>query len=601
MALKSIAFPHVEHQQLETFPVEGTVAGVMDDPEKRKAYVEARRAEVPLLRAEIVRLVSEANTLDLLWHANWLEIARIQQLTNIAPSDIAGQLRYLRSILVARPLTSGHQPCTHEAFRSIMDLIARLWRATFESRMIDLLAGPKGTRKERQAETAGLMALIQAGETEVSYPELAWTRLERIVTPFDEDIVIPAFGGGIADLQRAFFGLARHLEDAVDAARRRYLTLDRVTGLPPVTPSMVPDPAQNPGSMFCLKTDTLSPLIRPIRVDRFLEHFATPFGTTPAIELTPTDNPLVKTKPFAFVDSSLIVLTDPLYFLYAPKYVVPTLFTSARSLTRLRRRRDLVLEEDGLSTLAKMVPAHRQYANFFVQHTDGRTREHDGLLVRSSVGFVVECKAKPLRSFVRTDANVQKALDDFGDSIQHGYDQGARLAALLRTRPVDIRDERGKLLGTVGPLSRTYVIVVLDSSAKTLGTNLEPWLEAHPDIGYPWVIDQDTLTVVSTKLSGFKSVCRFLDWRSQLHGRVSNEDEACFAGFFLQHGAQRFPGDAAMALDTNYSDIFDEDYFRRRGLDPPRVPFDARPTITTMIRDKKTIELGVGQLRDKRR
>lgn len=586
----------IEFDELHRVPIEGTRVEFMSDPQNRLEYLNTLRIKVPEMKAEVLQLIVQQNTFDLLWYANWTEYCRNRQMTNIPTSDIAGQLRYIRTLLVSEPIRSGRPRCTVTAFRAILDAVSLLWTSITELRLLDTVAGPNASMHDKRVEAANLMVLLQLGETEVGYAENAWGRLERIVSPFDDTLMIPKFGGRIADLRTAFDKITKCLEENIDVAIHGAANLNLELGFTADGPSIEPDSENNLGSIYFIEMNRLAQAIRPIRLESFLGDFGTAFGIAPGAVLGPSDNSIVRTRPFGIVNDSCVAILDPYHMSFAPKYVIPSLFVGSQQLLRLYRRRAQVLEEDGISQLNQMFVPQAKYNNVFVLHSDHRLREHDALFVRQGTGIVIECKAKPFRSFVRTDANVKKAMSDFSESIQEGYSQGARLARLLKEGPVELRDHRGNVTGSVGPLSKVYVVVVLDSSAKSLATDLSPWLEVDDDVGFPWVIDIDVLRVIGTKLTGFKSLRRYLNWRLPLHGRVENEDEACFAGFFLQHGAQSFPADAQIALDPTYSDIFDEEYFRQLGFDPPRVQFDLKPAFSTMTRNGNVAEIGVGHL-----
>jgi SEC-C motif len=67
-------------------------------------------------------------------------------------------------------------------------------------------------------------------------------------------------------------------------------------------------------------------------------------------------------------------------------------------------------------------------------------------------------------------------------------------------------------------------------------------------------------------MDSFEKLRGFLEWRRKLHGVAVNEDEAVFAGCFLTHGPFDVPdGAALLQLNADYADIFEAEYFRRKG------------------------------------
>jgi len=115
-------------------------------------------------------------------------------------------------------------------------------------------------------------------------------------------------------------------------------------------------------------------------------------------------------------------------------------------------------------------------------------------------------------------------------------------------------------------------------------------------VGFPWVVDRDALATFALKFRSADQFLRFVTWRRSVQGVALNEDELCFAGYFLRHGAHEFPEGADMVqLDQNYSDIFEEEYFRQKGWDiPDDKDFVGQPHWAGMRHDGDEIVFSLG-------
>jgi hypothetical protein len=287
----------IEFSEVERVPLRGGRSELYDDPVKFAAFKAERIQTLPLLRSDFSRRIQTFNTLDLLWHANWREIVRNHQRTNIETSNIAGQLRYLRTLLLGYPLVDNQQIPTVADFDELINELDNLWGCEFDVRMLGVLSHPKGSNAERRRDAAAFMACIQAHETEVAHSDHTWKRLIRILSPFDEEIIEPALGGGAASVRLAISRVLRLMHNQLEIGRKA-VGLHHVTGLPPVPSSIDPNPESNPGSVFCFTEAQLAAAIRPLELAAFLSHFATAFGSTPVDSVHPMEDPVVRKRPF---------------------------------------------------------------------------------------------------------------------------------------------------------------------------------------------------------------------------------------------------------------------------------------------------------------
>ena len=222
----------------------------------------------------------------------------------------------------------------------------------------------------------------------------------------------------------------------------------------------------------------------------------------------------------------------------------------------------------------RVVEPDVQLRNYYVQLPDGRLAERDLLLKRGSCLFLIESKAKPIRSVRGRGDKVVRIASDVQESIQEGYNQACDVIRRFRSGigRVDLFDSNNASRKVVATFDSTEIetfipVVFLDSYYGVIASDLQPWLRVDSSIGYPWAVDHDTFESICMKITTHDVLREFLLWRRTLHGRAHNEDEAVFAGFFLKHGAFEFPAKAdRVQLNACYADLFEAEYFRRQGI-----------------------------------
>ena len=134
-------------------------------------------------------------------------------------------------------------------------------------------------------------------------------------------------------------------------------------------------------------------------------------------------------------------------------------------------------------------------------------------------------------------------------------------------------------------IKEIFTIVCLDDWYGLIAADLSPWIEVDMSIGYPWVVDRNTLEPIVLEIDNLDKLIGFLRWRQSVQGIAVNEDEAVFAGFYVAHGPVKFPEHADIVqLDANYGDIFEAAYFRSRGIDVPEPKVATQPTFSRIHR-----------------
>ena len=75
----------------------------------------------------------------------------------------------------------------------------------------------------------------------------------------------------------------------------------------------------------------------------------------------------------------------------------------------------------------------------------------------------------------------------------------------------DIREENGSAAVRRENIREAFAIVVLDSYYGLIAADLAPWLRVNEEVGYPWVVDRDTLESIFSVMSSFEQLSRFCD------------------------------------------------------------------------------------------
>jgi hypothetical protein len=221
----------------------------------------------------------------------------------------------------------------------------------------------------------------------------------------------------------------------------------------------------------------------------------------------------------------------------------------------------------------------------------------------------VESKASPLRSIKKRNDKIARLATDVKKTIQEGYNQAVSVIWHLKESGAEaaLLDKKGQSVATVdlSEVVNFVPIVVLDSYFGMIATDLQCWMHPEAEIGFPWVVDTDTLESIILKVDTRAKLVEFLDWRRKLHGIATNEDEAVFAGFYVRHGAAQMPdgaeaGPTMVRLDADYADVFEAEYFKRQGYDVEMPPEETGPPVwSSMNRDGDVINFSInGKDRD---
>jgi hypothetical protein len=547
----------------------------------------------------------------LLCHLALKEIARISTPNRIAVSDFAGQARYLRALCAAIPFDSV-EPTEDPKATDILEHCDRLWSAMFHREMIEELISTTGIDRRRRA-IAAMTSLLSAFQNELSYIEDVEHRVARIFSPFSAEIIEPALGISTADIIRGFDAVRRAIasrieesassiqwaEALLEESRERlgggatHEEFDRLTHAHPqheeITNNLLAG-VRGLHRILLFSPDDLSKEL-DARAAPFLDAFAFIPGEANRDFRSPYDDDIVRRRPFAKISVANFVLLDVVYSSYSPAYRLLECFDTDRKMQRLNKKRDETLEEEAHDLFTSVVKPDAVFQNYYIRvGKHGHRAERDLLLVKGNCVVVVESKARPLRPVKQRRDKLTRIATDVKCSIQQAYDQACDVIRHIREADGRIsvfelnRPQPAEL--DVSSINHFFPVVFLDSYYGLVATDLGPWLKQDEAIGFPWVVDRDTFASISLKVDSFEKLRRFLEWRRTLHGKAINEDEAVFAGAFLTHGPFEMPKNAALVqLNPDYADIFEAEYFRRKGFAMEKPPENVgRPVFSSMER-----------------
>ena len=569
-----------------------TLIGKPDRIEREKARLDAVIREAT---STIKARLTPATVPGLLWDLAMRDFRRMGPQTGQPVTDFAGQSRFLRALCAAVPfqsITPADDPRTDE----LLEICGALWLAMFHREMIDDLKTTNAPATERQRYgMAALTSLLSVVQGDLVYHEQVEARVRRNFGPFSTDIIAPALGLSMEEVLKGFQQVRSVLEErynaAMDVARpmvERYeewcrrsdagasiQELDELGHAPETADAgrQLQEAFDGMQRLLVFTSEDLKEALGESSL-AFLTAFSFQPGEVNAKIYSPTSEDTVRKRPFAHLGNGSYGLLDVAYSSFTPLRRLLDCFDTERRIQRLNKRRDVALEQDAVELFTAVVKPDLQLTNYYVELPDGRLAERDLLLKKGSCLFVIESKAKPLRPVRGRGDKIKRIASDVQESIQEGYDQACDVIRRTRssTGAVELLDSNRadrKAFDTFDSSEITTIIpvVFLDSYYGLIASDLQPWLRVDLDIGYPWVTDRDTFESISMKIDNHETLRDFLLWRRTLHGRAHNEDEAVFAGFFLKHGAYDFPATADhVQLNACYADVFEAEYFRRKGM-----------------------------------
>jgi hypothetical protein len=283
-------------------------------------------------------------------------------------------------------------------------------------------------------------------------------------------------------------------------------------------------------------------------------------------EENPAENcPLFQSKVDSYSCPSLNAL-----YTAAFKRMETILLKSSKKSTFLKAR-DKTLERSGAELFVQLIGDGAQcfYGLF---ETEDLHYEHDIIIIKERNLYVVEAKASPpdepfrdpekaytrLKRHFKSDTGIQKGFEQANRILKRLRDEGSFCLYNKSTKVIELKFQ---------DFDHIFCICLTRDDYGPLATNLNLLLEKSDDDVYPWVIN---IYVLESLVDAFKhldlgeaDLARYIEQRSQLHGKVFGTDELEYLGFFIRHGdlSVLIQQQANMiALNHNYSDIFDEIY-----------------------------------------
>ncbi|MEL6894587.1 MAG: SEC-C metal-binding domain-containing protein [Planctomycetota bacterium] len=607
-----------------------TYYGHLDSIKGDADAIENEKQRLDKQIARLIRKIESTITPEtapgLLWSVNLKELQRIAPLVGIPVSDLMGHSRYLRALCAKVAFKSGaisEDPKTDE----LLETCGTLWQAFFYREMLDDLKDLENAKEERQQRMiAGMTSLLSAIQGELTYQEQAHNRVKRLFSPFCGRVIEPALGVSVAQVCAGFERIRRLVPERLETARRLmapvYEQWEAFKKLAAGGASneeldnfMYNHPEREKiGQEYSAGVRTINEclLFAPSDLDdvtkgrgkEFLEAFSFVPGEGNQEFKTPYDEDIVRSRPFARLENGTFMLLDVCYCTYAPLSRLPECFDTPKLADRLRKRRDFALEDEAsrlFTAVLKSAKSHRSY--YIPVGPEGKLAERDLLLIDGDTVFVVESKASPLRSVKKRGDKVSRLATDVRKTVQAGYDQAVSVIEYLKSTSgtVDLFDNKGNVVSQIDTtnLLNFFPVVALDSYFGFIATDLDCWMKREETIGYPWVVDTDTLESIILKIDTPAKLTEFLGWRKNLHGIATNEDEAVFAGFYVRHGAVAMPdngiaGSTMVRLDADYADIFEAEYFKRQGYDVEMPPEETGPPVWSMMkRDGDVIDFSI--------
>lgn len=572
----------------------GRIDQIRNSPEALKTEDRRICDLVDELRGRIEEKLNDGNVTALLNLLGMQEYSRISSVVDYEISNFAGFSHYLRG-LVSKRSFKAWKPTSSVDEKELLKSCESIWMLLLQREMIRGLIRDFA-KLDRRRVPAGMMNLLNGVQGPLAYIEDVRERVQGLYSQFSREVIETSVGVSVDSVLQAFEMLRGVIPKRLELIISKMEGMQRLHQIHNNAPANIQSVGEmqrylqsQPGFESAGEDFQESLLLQErlyvfevkdfddclgSKAGLFLDAFSFQPGTANQDYLLPFDTSIHQSRPFARIEGGYF-LVDPAYCQFAPLYRFAECFHTDRLRERLTKRRDTELEEVADRLFSNLLGAGNKYRSYYIPINDnGELAERDLLFIHNGVAFVIESKARPLRE---ADANIDKIEGDFKRTIQEGYDQCASVCKYLSSNdsvlPIfDSNKPNRRVLANIdsSKIRRVVPIVFLDSYYGLISTDLKPWLRLEKDIGFPWAVDRDAMASFTLKVSNPDQFLSFFDWRRNVQGVAQNEDELCFAGYFLSHGAKPFPDDADFVqLDQNYSDMFEEEYFRKKGYDIP--------------------------------
>jgi len=301
---------------------------------------------------------------------------------------------------------------------------------------------------------------------------------------------------------------------------------------------------------------------------------------------------------------SVEILFVPLYkqIIDAIQIQLTSLLENSEHKARFYKNRDNKSEEKTLEIFKKLF---KDLATYYtsVFENDKSQNEHDLLINYEETVLIVEVKASKVKEPFRDPDKAYKRIKrDFKSDggIQKGYDQGLNLKNLiLKNEETTLYDSKGNELVKLekDKIKQIFILVVTAEEMGILSTNLSYLLEKPKEEPYAWACN---LYDLETALDGIiytqgtiSTFIQYLLEREEYHEYLVASDELEILGYFLENGSLQSLNankDKMVGFDPDFSTLFDDIYFEKRGISRKHSNPELRHAInsTNKVKSKDT-------------
>lgn len=546
------------------------------------------QAQADRLIASFRTLITPRVGVGLLHGLALAEVARaIRMSVRTTPSDLCGQARFLRGLIVSHPLDPDGTVEVGEpmarGWYTTLAIIDELWTTLFWiERLQGELAKHDAHADKRRIERASTAATLGRTELDIGFVEPVEERCRAVFTQLDHDFVVPTFGLDTDQMLTGFPAIWSRVNH-------------RIRQVGAMTKAKQQASAENQEIIESLAEqrldvalevsgDDLPPSWTDVQRKAFLDAFSIVGGESNKGFCRPSDDNVTLRKPFLRLSGDRYYLMDFVFSRYAPSRLLCHAAESSSSRERFFRIRDLVLEKRAGDLFAAAAPPTVHYSGVFLPvGKNGDLAEQDHIVIAGGRAFLLECKAGRVRSPQSHEGNVTKLAADLRASVQTAFDQGERARQYLTAAQstVPIYNKFRTQIGTIdrGLFTTAHVVVVTWESLCSLSVDLQPWLDVPEGTEYPWVVWIDQLEAALSRLRPAEEIAKYVAWRSTLSGRLFAGDELQVVGCFLA-GHIDFPaGSEPIVIPNHYGEIFDDDYYAKGGVRREITPIDPKPSI----------------------
>jgi len=565
---------------------------LVKDIPRLQATIRQARQRADALVASIKRSVTPRIGIGLLHGLAQAELVRLMKMTvKTTPSELCGQARFLRGLIVSCPLDPEGiiepGPAMADAWHGMEAAIADLWQTLFWIERLEAeLAKLLTARDDRRIDDASAAASYGRTDIDIGFVEAVEHRCRMVFEPLDRDFVIPTLGLSTDQLQTGFLAIKQRMDQRLASLRELGL---RRSSMQTDARDLVERAMQRALSVFLeIVEDDLPSSWKAEERRRFLDLFAIACSGVGGNFVDPKQDNITLRKPLLQLSGGRYLLMDPIFCRYAPFRLLTHYVEASPFRARFHRLRDQALERLAVQLISEAVKPSAHYAGAFLPVGDGGAlAEQDHIFVSEGHAFFVECKAKRVRSPVAHGGNATKVQDDLGDSIAAAFDQGnrARRHLMSSVDGMPVFDKHRNQIGIIdrASIQTAHVIVVTWDSLCPLSVDLKPWLSVPSDSEYPWAVSVDDLQTALTRMRGGTNVARFIAWRSTLNGRVLAGDEMHVVGCFLADHTDIPRGFDTIVIDGSYAETFDDDYLATHGVRRHTSPAAAMPAMVSIV------------------